>query len=570
VAKKHLGKTEPRLWTRPLRELRPAEYDADGHEVRAATSLGFEVIEFAFEVLGVELYPWQKWLLIHALEVLANGQYRFRRVIVLVGRQNGKTTLASVLAAWWLFIDSARHPKRVPPLKFKIVGVAQNLDIAREPWAAVKMWCDPDPETSEEAELAVHALQDATAKVYDVNGNLTIIARSRAHYEIRAAKNARGKPAARVLMDEMREQKDWAAWNAVSQTSKSFFNGMLIGFSNAGDPGAVVLRKQRGVAMEDLRDSGLPYDEDAIEKGIEQLEALANGDDVELEEDEIEADVSLGLFEWSAEPGCRKDDVEQILQSNPSIGYGSMTVGTCLADIRGMTDAGYRTEVLCQWVSATVVSHINVKDWRKTYVDPADLRIPKGARTVWAVDTSSDRSMTWIAAAVRTEAGEPFVTVRVARPGMVWVVDYLKQLAEESKQTEVVLQLRGAPAMEFHDPLTTAGLTVHALEGGKFAIATGRMADRVRDEELLTVEQPDVETAVEGGVTTSFGENKAWSREKSEPIDISGLVAESMALYGLEVLAPPPRKPAPPPPPRAGVVRGESASIDANLATVAF
>jgi hypothetical protein len=95
------------------------------------------------------------------------------------------------------------------------------------------MWCDPDPETVEEAELAIPALRDATAKVRDANGSIAITARSRAHYEIRAAKNARGKPAARVLMDEMREQKDWTAWNAVSQTMKSFWNGMLFGLSNA-------------------------------------------------------------------------------------------------------------------------------------------------------------------------------------------------------------------------------------------------------------------------------------------------------------------------------------------------
>jgi hypothetical protein len=131
VKPKVFGRTEPRLWTRPLRELTPE------------TSLGFEVIDFAREILGVELYPWQCWLLIHALELLEDGQYRFKRIIVLVARQQGKTTLASVLATWWLYVDSARNPDRVPPMKFKVVGVAQNLDIAREPWAAVKAWCDP-------------------------------------------------------------------------------------------------------------------------------------------------------------------------------------------------------------------------------------------------------------------------------------------------------------------------------------------------------------------------------------------------------------------------------------------
>ena len=116
------GYAEPRIWTKPLRELTPE------------TSLGFEVIDYAREVLHVELRPWQKWLLIHALELNEDGSYRFKKVIVLVARQNGKTMLASVLSSWWLFVDSQRHPERVPPVKFKIVGTAQNLDIAREPW----------------------------------------------------------------------------------------------------------------------------------------------------------------------------------------------------------------------------------------------------------------------------------------------------------------------------------------------------------------------------------------------------------------------------------------------------
>jgi hypothetical protein len=537
------GRTEPRLWTRPLRELTPE------------TSLGFEVIEFALTILGVKLYPWQCWLLIHALELLEDGSYRFRRVIVLVARQQGKTTLASVLAAWWLWVDSARHPDRVPPLKFKVVGVAQNLDIAKEPWTAVKMWCDPDPETVEEAELAIPALRDATAKVRDANGSIAITARSRAHYEIRAAKNARGKPAARVLMDEMREQKDWTAWNAVSQTMKSFWNGMLFGLSNAGDMAAVVLRQQRDAALADLAEWA-----EHVEAGIMSAEEYANGHDV-----------SLALFEWSAPEGCEKDDVDGILQANPSIGHGAMTVQSALADIRGMTDAGYRTEVLCQWVTSKVDSFIEVNDWTTLHRKLADVEIPKGSRTVWAVDTSADRSMTWIAAAVLLADGTPFVTVRVKRAGMVWVPEYMRELAEKSGQREVVLQGRGCPAMEFIDPLRERGLTVHALEGGTFALATGRLKDRVRDGKVAIVPQPDVDIAVEGGVVMKYAENLAWSRHQSLPVDIAGLVAESEALYGLEVLEPAPPAPIPPPPPQAELVtRDDSSATEANLAVVAF
>lgn len=551
AAPTRMGFTEPRLWTRPLRELTPE------------TSLGFEVIEFALTVLGIELYPWQQWLLIHALELLENGEYRFRRVIVLVARQNGKTTLASVLAAWWLYVDSARRPDKVPPLKFKIVGIAQNLDIAREPWSAVKIWCDPDPDTEEEAELAIEALQDATAKVSDTNGKEAIVARSRAHYEIRAGKNARGKPAARILMDEMREQKDWTVWDAVSQTSKSFWNGMLIGLSNAGDASSIVLRRQRNAALIDLADAGFSFP-DYVDRGVTAAEAHANGED-------DESDLSLGLFEWSGAPGCEKNDLDAILQSNPSIGYGSMTIATCLADIRGMTDAGYRTEVLCQWVTSIVDSFIDVKDWKGLHVPNTEVRIPIKSRTVWGVDTSADRSKTWIAAAVMTEDGKPFVTVRVERAGMMWVPEFLAKLAEESGYREVVLQGKGCPAMEFTEPLTKLGLIVHALEGGPFAIATGRFKDHVRDKNLVIVAQPAVDLGIEGGVVQKYAENLAWSRHGSMPVDVSGVIAETNALYGLELLEPPPPEPTPPPPPKAGMVVRESAGpTEVNLATAQF
>jgi phage terminase large subunit-like protein len=38
--------------------------------------------------------------LIHALELLPDGTFRFRTVVLLVARQNGKSTLMQVLTLW--------------------------------------------------------------------------------------------------------------------------------------------------------------------------------------------------------------------------------------------------------------------------------------------------------------------------------------------------------------------------------------------------------------------------------------------------------------------------------------
>ncbi len=507
---KLVGATVPRLWTKPLRELTPE------------TSLGFEVIEFARDFLGITLRPWQEWLLIHALELKEDGTYRFRRVIVLVARQNGKTLLASILAAWWLFIDSARHPDRVPPVDFKIVGTAQNLDIAREPWSSVKLWCDPEPDTEAAGAAAIPILQEATAKVSDTNGKEFIQAQSLAHYEIRAAKNARGKPAARVIMDELREQTTWVAWNAVSQTTKSFWSGQLWGISNAGSAASVVLAAQRDAALK-LIDEWERY----VGAGIMASEEYANG----------MRDTSIGLFEWSAPDGCPLDDVEGILQANPSIGYGGITVADCLSDSTSMPEADYRTEVLCQWVTVQVESYVDVKEWRRQEVSPVNVTVPAGSRTVWGVDVSFDRRWVWIAAAVDLGDGTKLVQVRNRVKSMFEAVNMLGELAKESGFREVALQSRGCPAMELIEPLKKEGLTVHEIDGSHIGLATGRLRDRVREGILVHPPQPLVDLGVEGGLTKVIAENEAWDRKRSL-VDISGLVAETVALYGLEAFEP--------------------------------
>jgi phage terminase large subunit-like protein len=103
-----VGSEEPRIFTPPLRELTPE------------TTLGFAVIAFADAVLELELMPWQRWLLLHMLELREGGGLRYRTVILLMARQNGKSTLSQVLALWFMYVYGA-------PL---VIGTAQDLDVA--------------------------------------------------------------------------------------------------------------------------------------------------------------------------------------------------------------------------------------------------------------------------------------------------------------------------------------------------------------------------------------------------------------------------------------------------------
>ena len=113
------GKTEPRIYTPPLRELTPE------------TSLGFAAIEYAENTLHKQLYPWQKWALIHSLEIIGNldgdWKFRFREVLFLISRQNGKTVLSEVVASFFQNILGVQS----------IFGTSLSLDKAEEVWEAV-------------------------------------------------------------------------------------------------------------------------------------------------------------------------------------------------------------------------------------------------------------------------------------------------------------------------------------------------------------------------------------------------------------------------------------------------
>ena len=69
-----MGKTIPRIYTPELREL------------TEETSLGFACIEYATTVLKKNLYPWQEWALIHALEIRGElgGKWKFRFRVILI------------------------------------------------------------------------------------------------------------------------------------------------------------------------------------------------------------------------------------------------------------------------------------------------------------------------------------------------------------------------------------------------------------------------------------------------------------------------------------------------------
>lgn len=276
-----VGREEARLWTRPLRPLTPE------------TSLGFACARFADEVLGVQLDAWQKWFLIHALETNPDGSFRFRTILLLVARQNGKTTVMRVLTLWALWTGRVKLA----------VGTAQDLDIARRNWR-------------EACQTAKKKLAPELAgKPREANGQESLLFENGSEYIIKATTEdaARGIPGVGLLLaDELRTHRDYGAWGAMSNTAMAVPNALIIGMSNAGDDKSIVLN--------DLREK-----------------ALAGTDE------------TLGIFEWSALEGCALDDPDGWAQANPSLGHGRLGE-RAIRSAMSAPAAVFRTENLCQRV----------------------------------------------------------------------------------------------------------------------------------------------------------------------------------------------------------------------------
>ncbi|RRD61640.1 terminase [Leucobacter sp. OH1287] len=433
-----------------------------------------------------------------------------------------------------------------------MLGTAQNLDIAEESWDKALRFCDPDEGRFGEDEVfAIPALKARTKPPVRKNGQKAVRLKNGAQYQVRAAnrRGGRGKAADRVVMDELREQNTWDTWSATAKANSAKFNSQLWGISNAGDNSSVVLSEQRENLLQAVND----WDSKVV-PGLLSVEDWAK-----------QHSITHALFEWSAPDGCAVDDVDGILQANPSIGYSHLRVEKLLTDSRTEPEHIFRTESLCQWVEAMVEPYLPRDSWSECADSGSE--ISPGSRLMFAIDISEDRQMTYVAVAGYRDDGLIHGEVIAARAGSLWVIDFLHRLAEAQNCWDVALQPRGAPVSEFVAPLHDAGFRVVEV-GGSVGLGgcCGGMHDLVFQGQFKHLDQPVLNMAADFAVARHLGEVRVWDR-KGSLVDIASLVAVAEAVWALEHAAPATVDHEPPP--AAEVVRAGD-RMDAVSAGVDF
>ena len=471
------GSVEPRLWTRPQRPL------------TAETSYGYKVIAFARGVLQEPLDPWEEWAVVHAGELLPDGRPRFRTVLLIVARQNGKTHLAKVLSLFWLFVECW-------PLT---LSTSTNLSYAIEAW-------EQGVRSAEDTEPLAELIADNGIR--RTNGEQCLTTTDRCRWRIAASNRKGGRSLSidRLVLDELREHRDWSAWNAAVPATNARPFGQIFCITNQGDDESVVLNS--------LRDSAL-----------------------------LGTDERLGLFEYSAPDGCDLLDPAGWTQANPNLGH-RLDVDTIrgaalrAAERGGEEEAGFRTEVLCQRVRQLNAA-VDPAKWnssgRRGSFDGVSRR-----RISLCLDISPDGAHATLCAAGQIRDATYRVEVVASWPGIGCsraLRDELPGWLEKVKPYSVGY-FPGGPAAALVADMTKRpgwpphGIKVEALKGETPAVVMG-FADLVRSGQVEHPDDPLLNAHVLSAEKLARGDGWVFSRRGDGHVDAAYASAGAVHLARL-------------------------------------
>ena len=419
----------------------------------------------------------------------------------LAGRDLVPTRNSSIkrtISLWRLYVDGAQL----------VLGVAQDVSLAREQWQMCIDTITGSPDLAPDLTQVRRVNGDEWLKVaeeldargdghliderelnYDddeLDESLTVDGGGR--YKIAASnrKAGRGLSVDELNIDELREQRSWAAWSALSKTTMARPDAQIWCMSNAGDDESVVLNQLREAAL-----SG--------------------------------RDPSIGLFEWSGEDNCELDDWDQIRQANPGLGY---TVSEAAIRTAITTDPPnvFRTEVLCMKVDQ-LDGAIDFAAW-KSLADPHGTMNAHRNRLAACLDAAPDGQHYTLSVAARLADGRP--RIELARD---WtsVADVRRELAAELAKVKprAFGWFSAGPAAELASVIRPLAVKINkhpgeradgevpedgAITGARVSEACMEFAGLVRARGLVHAGQELLDTHVRGASKLVTGDGWRYTR----------------------------------------------------------
>lgn len=254
--------------------------------------------------------------------------------------------------------------------------------------------------------------------------------------------------------------------------------------------------------------------------GAKREQALAGNDDI-------------FYVEFAADPDAKLDDHAQWAKANPS--YPKRTPLESMLRLRANlpSDDSWRREALGIWDAEGSRTVYPLDLWDA--LEDETSHIPPGAHLVFAVDVSWDRAIAHIAVAGVREDGLRHVQV-VAAESPSGVAGWLSARVREFAPLAIAVQGSSAPASSLVEELDKVGAAVHRLNGGEMAKAHGSMFDAIQVGRVRHLGEPNIRQQAATAVARTLPDGGLVLDRKKSPLDISGLVAITEALWVLDEL----------------------------------
>lgn len=442
--------------------------------------------------LGQPFMPWQRDVADVALEIdEETGRLHYRTVVLTVMRQQGKTALTLPI---WLQ-RAIRWPSQ------HIAWTMQSAKDAREKWV--------DEHVPLIANSRINNLLAGSGGIRKQNGSEHIKFANGSIQTLMASNLAsgHGKVIDLGIVDEAMAQPDDRLHQALRPAMKTR--------NRPGMPGTQLwIISTVGPAGESEWFHGW------LEAGRAAVDAGTCADD------------RLCYIEYSAPEDADPGDPATWWGCMPALGI-TIEPETIEAEYRealltpdGL--AGFRRQALNQRTSQRSDPVIPLTLWD---VCLATVEREPNAATTWAVDVSPNQASASIAVAWMRLDGIPQVQVVEHRTGVAWLAERVAELRSRWGG-HWLLDPRGPSASQ----ATVWPGTLLAAADARRACAGFEAA--VREGLIGHYGQPELRVALEGAVKRSSEEGGwTWAR-RSTHVDISPLVAVSLALHGLTAKAP--------------------------------
>jgi hypothetical protein len=431
---------------------------------------------------GLELDPWQRYVLKGGLGERADGRWSAFEVAVIVARQNGKGSVIEARELGGLYLFGSRL----------ILHSAHEFKTAVEGFRRI-LWLIDNTDD----------LRKRVKKVTNSHGDegIELLNGARLRFMARTRGSGRGFSGDELHLDE--------AYNLSPESVAAMLPTL------SARPNPQIWYYSSAPLLDSLQ--------------LRALQARGRAGTASR----------LAYFEFSAPADSDLDSMDAAYQANPALGF-RLSEEFILTEREAMDDASYARERLSIEEDPSAAGLFDMLLWAELVTS-----VPLADPLCLAIDTTPERSMTSIGAAgalqevpglrgVARMDGLLGVDVIDNRPGTGWVVERVVDLWARHRPIAVVIDEKSAAAMFIQD-LRNRGVRVEVANTSNLAEASSQFYGRTLPDSLTLRHpgHPGLTAALAGAKKRDLGGDGAWAFTRRDvTVDVSPLISVTLAAWG--------------------------------------